>query len=99
MQTIVQVPEGSTPSTIREIVAALNEQLLEATHEVKNWGDWIHFTGCQTVISIESMRGLATTATIEHAEDERIDPTVAILKAFHQVGWVGLDEDGEYPLG
>jgi hypothetical protein len=99
MQTVVQVPDSSEPSTVREVVSALKKQKLEARHESKNWGDWIHLEGCTTVISIESMRGITSTATIEHGEDERNDPTLAILAAFHKLGWVGIDEDGEYPLG
>jgi hypothetical protein len=99
MQTVVQVPSDNEPSTVREVVSALKKQKLEARHEAQNWGDWIYLEGCTTVISIESMRGLTSTATIEHGEDERNDPTLAILAAFHKLGWVGIDEDGEYPLG
>lgn len=99
MQTVVRTPEGETACTIREVVAALNKQKLEARHEAKDWGDWIHLEDSETVISIESMRGLTSTATIEHAEDEARDPRLAIFAAFHQLGWIGIDEDGEYPLG
>lgn len=98
MQTVVQTPEGEVACTIREVVGALKKQKLEARHEAKDWGDWIHLEGSETVISIESMRGLASTATIEHAEEEPNDPRLAIFAAFHQLGWVGVDEDGEYPL-
>jgi hypothetical protein len=99
MQTVVQTPEGEVACTIREVVAALKKQKLEARHEAKDWGDWIHLEGSETVISIESMRGLTSTATIEHAEEEANDPRLAIFAAFHQLGWIGIDEDGEYPLG
>lgn len=100
MQTVVQSPsEKHSPLTIREVLVALKKENLEPSHKAKNWGDWIHLEGCETVISIESMRGLTGTATIEHAEDERADPTQALLRAFHKLGWVGVDEDGEYPLG
>lgn len=99
MQTVVRVPESAEPSTIREVVAALRKEELEPKHDSKSWGDWIHLEGCNTVISIDSMRGLTSAATVEHAEDERNDPTPAILRAFHKLGWVGIDEDGEYPLG
>lgn len=99
MQTVVQTPDDTTTSTIREVVNALKKQKLDATHEAKNWGDWIHLDGSTTVISIESMRGLTSTATIEHGEDEADDPRLAIFAAFHQLGWVGVDEDGPYPLG
>lgn len=99
MQTVVQVPEGETSCTIREVVTALRAEKLEARHEKKNWGDWIHLAGSDTVISIESMRGLTSTATIEHAEDESEELAPSILCAFHRLGWVGVDEDGEYPLG
>ena len=99
MQTVVQAPEGDLPCTIREVVAALKKQKLDARHEVKDWGDWIHLNGTETVISIESIRGLTSTATIEHAEEESNDPRMAIFAAFHALGWIGIDEDGEYPLG
>lgn len=99
MQTVLQIPEGGVACTIREVVGALKKQKLEARHEAKDWGDWIHLDGSETVISIESMRGLTSTATIEHAEEEANDPRLAIFAAFHQLGWVGLDEDGVYPLG
>lgn len=98
MQTVVQLPAGEPPCTVREVVGALKKQKLEPTHEAKNWGDWIHLEGSSTVISIESMRVLTSTATIEHGEDEANDPRLAIFAAFHQLGWVGCDEDGEYPL-
>lgn len=99
MQTLVQTPNSDSPCTIREVMSALKQQKLEARYEAKNWGDWIYLEGSTTVISIECMRGLTSSATIEHGEDERNDPRLAIFAAFHQLGWVGNDEDGEYPLG
>lgn len=98
MQTVVRTPESQPPSTVTEVLAALRAQKLEPRHEAKSWGDWIYLNGTETVISIESMRGLATTATIEHAEDDSRDAGQAILAAFDKLGWVGVDEDGEYPL-
>lgn len=98
MNTVVQIPEGGTSCTIREVVSALKAQKLEARHEKKDWGDWIHLGGCRTVISIESMRGLTSTATIEPGEDEADETGPAILRAFGALGWVGVDEDGEFPL-
>jgi hypothetical protein len=99
METLVRIPDGGVACTIREVVDSLNAKKLKARHEAKDWGDWIHLAGSATVISIESMRGLAATATIEHGEDEPRDPRLAIFEAFHELGWVGVDEDGEYPLG
>lgn len=99
METVIQVPEGETPCMIREVLSALQAQDLEARHEKKAWGDWIHLGGSETVISIESQRGLTSTATIEHGENESEELTPTLLRAFHKLGWVGVDEDGEYPLG
>ncbi|MDX1680617.1 MAG: hypothetical protein R3242_07795 [Akkermansiaceae bacterium] len=99
METQVILPDSEAPSTIREVVAALRKVNLEARHEAKDWGDWIHLAGHDTVISIESMRGLTSSATIEHAEgEEQGKPADAILKAFASIGWQGVDEDGPYPL-
>lgn len=99
METLVQLPEEASPCTIREVVNALRSKKLNPTHEAKNWGDWITFEDCHTVISIESVRGLTSCATIEHAEEDNPDPSPAILKAFHSLGWQGVDDDGPYPLG
>ena len=52
----------------------------------------------QTVISIESMRGLASSATVEHAEDDGDDINMQILSAFGKLGWMGSDEEGEFRL-
>ena len=99
VNTVVQAPEDDVPCTIREVVAALRDQKIEARHEKKDWGDWIILRGSDTVISIESMRGLTSTATIEHAEEEADGLALQLQAAFHQLGWVGVDDDGPYPLG
>lgn len=99
MNTVVQAPEDAVPSTIGEVVAALKSKKVDARHEKKDWGDWIILAGSETVISIESMRGLTTTATIEHAENEADGLALKLQAAFHQLGWEGVDEDGPYPLG
>lgn len=99
METQVILPDSEPPCTIREVVAALDKAKLKARHEAKSWGDWIYLEGHRTVISIESMRGLTGSATIEHAEGEEQAPGQAILKAFCNLGWLGIDEDGPYPLG
>lgn len=98
METQVILPDSEPPCTIREVVAALGKANLKARHEAKNWGDWIHLEGHRTVISIESMRGLTSSATIEFAEGEEHTPGLAILKAFASLGWLGVDKDGPYPL-
>jgi hypothetical protein len=98
MNTVVQVPDGETPCTISEVVAALREQEVEARHQKKDWGDWLTLRGSQTVISIEAIRGLTSTATIEHDEDEADDLALRLQQAFHGLGWEGIDEDGPYPL-
>ncbi len=98
METVLQLPESEDPCTIREVVEALRKEKLSPRHEAKNWGDWIHLEGYGTVISIESMRGLTSSATIEHGEGEDEEPADAILRAFGTLGWVGIGEDGEYPL-
>lgn len=99
METQLILPESSPPSTISEVLAALKKEKLEPRHEAKNWGDWIHLENYRTVISIESNRGLSSSATIEHAEGEEDDePKFSILRAFDKIGWLGVDDDGEYPL-
>lgn len=99
METQLQANESEPPSTISEVLSSLRQEKLEVRHEKKNWGDWIHFEGYLTVISIESMRGLTSAATIEHGEGEETDePIPAIFRAFGRLGWHGIDEDGEFPL-
>lgn len=97
METRVRLPEGEPPATIREVVLALQEQKLAAKHDKQNWGDWIVFEGKETVVSIESNRGLASSATIEEAEGEE-DLTGKAIVAFRKLGWEGEDEEGPYPL-
>lgn len=99
VNTVVQVPENDVPCTITEVLAALKEQNIEARHERRDWGDWIVLRGSGTVISIESMRGLTSSATIEHAEDEADGLALRLQCAFHRLGWEGIDEDGSYALG
>ena len=98
METVLQLPESEDRCTIIDVVEALRKEKLFPRHESKNWGDWIHFEGHRTVISIESMRGLTSSATVEHSEDESEELAPAILRAFGRLGWVGIGEDGEYAL-
>jgi hypothetical protein len=100
METIIKLPDDETPSTISEILSSLRKEHFEPRHEAKAWGDWIYLDGYTTVISIECNRGLSSSATIEHGEgEEEGEPTVSILRAFGRLGWHGIDDDGEYPLG
>jgi hypothetical protein len=100
METLLQLSESEAPSTIVEVLQALRGQDLDPRHEAKTWGDWIHIDGFRTVISIESMRGLTRSATIEHGENEESEePIPSIHRAFSQLGWHGIDEEGEFPLG
>lgn len=99
METVVQLPESEAPNTISEVLTAFRKEKLEPRHEKKSWGDWIHFEGFQTVVSIESIRGLTSSATVEHAEDEEnSEPGTSILRAFGKLGWTGIDDDGEFML-
>ncbi|MFK7850241.1 MAG: hypothetical protein AB8D78_04610 [Akkermansiaceae bacterium] len=99
METVLQLPDSSPPNTLEEVAAALEKQHLEPRIESKTWGDWIYLNNYRTVISIESMRGLSSSATIEHDEDENQDePAKSILRAFASLGWVGIDEEGEFAL-
>lgn len=100
METLVRLPEDSAPSTVSEVLAALRKEHLEPRHESKAWGDWIYLDSYSTVISIESNRGLSSAATIEHGEgEEEGEPVTSILRAFGRLGWLGIDDDGEFPLG
>ncbi|HCC20225.1 MAG TPA: hypothetical protein DEP88_03120 [Verrucomicrobiales bacterium] len=98
METRLHVPDMDPPSSISEVMIALRDMKLEPKHEKKDWGDWITFSSKNTVISIESMRGLASSATIEHAEEDGDEINMNILAAFGQLGWMGSDEDGEFRL-
>ena len=94
----MHLPDMEPPSSISEVVVALRSQKLEPKHEKKDWGDWITFPGKQSVISIESMRGLASSATVEHAEEDGEDINMKILAAFAKLGWMGSDDEGEFRL-
>ena len=98
MDYLVAVPESSNPSTLRSVLAALRAQKLVVTHDHKNWGDWLRVEGCETVISIEVAHGLTSTATIEHSDDDSEDILPTIYRAFHHIGWIGIDEEGEFQL-
>ncbi|MFD2255715.1 hypothetical protein ACFSSA_03420 [Luteolibacter algae] len=99
METLLQLPESSTPSTLNEVLASLKKEHFEARLESKAWGDWIYLEGYKSVISIESNRGLSSSATIEHAEGEEDGEFVqSIFRAFGRLGWHGIDDDGEFAL-
>jgi len=98
MDLVYHLPETSPPSSIKEVVASLNGQKLNARHDKQDWGDWIHLEARQTVISIESMRGLTRSATIELSESDPESLLPKITSAFTKLGWYGSDEDGEYKL-
>lgn len=99
METVVQVPESATASTLSEVLAALRKEHLDPRHEAKSWGDWITLECYNTVISIEVNHGLSTSATIEHGDGEEDgEPIPSILRAFGKLGWHGIDDDGEFPL-
>lgn len=98
MDTVFHLPEYETPATIKEVVHALKDQKLKAVHDKQSWGDWINLQGCETVISIESMRGLTRSATIELSEKDPEEVEMKIVAAFRALGWYGMDEDGEYQL-
>lgn len=98
METRVHLPSTKSSSSIVEVVSKLTEQGLKAVHDKKDWGDWINFEGQQTVISIESERGMSSQATIEYAEGEDDHLEIPIISAFRELGWYGTDEDGEYRL-
>ena len=98
METRLHITDMEPPSSITEVLVALCDQKLEPKHEKKDWGDWITFSGKNTVISIESMRGLTSSATIEHADEDGDEINMNILAAFGQLGWMGSDEEGEFRL-
>ncbi len=100
METLIKLPDDANPSTIVEVLASLRKEHFEPRHEAKAWGDWIYLGSYTTVISIESNRGLSSSATIEHGEgEEEGEPTISIKRAFGRLGWMGVDDDGEYSLG
>ena len=99
METLLRLPDSSEPSTLNEVLDALRKEHLEPRLESKTWGDWIYFDGYSSVISIESNRGLSASATIEHAEGEEDGELVqSIFRAFGRLGWLGIDDDGEFAL-
>jgi hypothetical protein len=65
---------------------------------IAHYGQNCWWCGCETVISIEVAHGLTSTATIEHCEDDSEDILPALYRAFDHVGWIGMDDDGEYRL-
>ena len=97
MDTRVILPDSEPTQTISEVVAALRSKKLKPKHEKKDWGDWITFAGKETVIAIESARGLTSSATVESLENEW-DFNLKILQSFAKLGWMGEDENGPYPL-
>jgi hypothetical protein len=99
METLLQISDSSTPSTLDEVLASLKKEHLEPRLESKAWGDWIYLDGFGTVIAIESNSGLSSSATIEHAADEEDGEIVlCIYRAFGRLGWHGIDDDGEFAL-
>jgi len=100
METLIKLPDSAAPSTISEVLASLRKEHFDPRNEAKAWGDWIYLGTYTTVISIESNRGLSSSATIEHGEgEEEGEPMKSILRAFARLGWHGVDDDGEFPLG
>ena len=98
METRLHLPESEPPATIKEVLKELRAQKLKPVHEAKNWGDWINFPGHETVISIESVRGLTRHATVEPSPDDPDSLEISIISAFRKLGWYASDEDGEYQL-
>jgi hypothetical protein len=98
METRVHLPETEKPSSIKHVISALSDQGLEPKHDKKDWGDWINLPPYKTVISIESINGMTSSATIEYAEGEDDVLEIPIISAFRDLGWYGTDEDGEYLL-
>ncbi|WP_411826731.1 hypothetical protein [Luteolibacter sp. AS25] len=99
METVLQLSDVSAPNTLDEVVSALKKESLKARLESKTWGDWIYIEDYRTVISIESSRGLSSSATVEHGEGEEYgEPVQSIYRAFAKLGWHGIDEDGEFAL-
>lgn len=98
METPLHLPQSASPNSIREVMNALEKQGLSPRHDKKAWGDWINFGGADTVISIESVRGLSRMATVEPSERDAEEVQDDIMAAFASLGWYGSDEDGEYQL-
>lgn len=99
MTIVLRTPESAPPSTIIEILDALRKEGLDPRMIKKSWGDWIHLDSYETIISIEVVHGLSSSATIEPSEEEtNEEPTFAIQRAFARLHWVGIDDDGEFRL-
>ena len=99
METLLQHSDTTTPNTLDEVLASLKKEHFEPRLESKAWGDWIYLDGYSSVISIESNRGLSSSATVEHAEGEEDGEFVqCIYRAFGRLGWHGVDDDGEFAL-
>ncbi len=99
MDILVTAPESQEVTTLDEVLGALVGQRLSPNLVTKSWGDWIHFAKSKVVISIESLRNITSSATIEAPEDtESPDLIPSILKAFASLHWQGHDEDGPYDL-
>lgn len=98
METILHLPEFEKACSIKQVVSSLHDQGLDPNHDKKDWGDWINLPPNKTVISIASERGLTRFATIEFAEGEDDHLEIPIITAFRELGWYGMDEDGEYRL-
>ncbi len=99
METQLQLSDVSDPCTLKDVLDSLKKEHLEPRLESKAWGDWIYLGGYNSVISIESNRGLSSSATIEHAEGEENGELVqCIYRAFGRLGWHGIDDEGEFAL-
>lgn len=98
METTLHLPETESACSIKQVVSSLQNQGLDPKHDKKDWGDWINLPPHQTVISIASERGMTRSATIEYAEGEDDHLEILIVSAFRDLGWYGIDEDGEYRL-
>lgn len=99
METLLLLSNTTAPSTLNEVLDSLKKEHLDPRLESKAWGDWIYLNGYKSVISIESNRGLSSSATIEHAEGEEGGELVqCIHRAFARLGWHGMGADGEFDL-
>jgi hypothetical protein len=98
MDIVVTIAEDGAPTTLKKVITAIRAQDFQVKHDHKNWGDWLRIEGCETVISIECVDGYTSSATIEHCEEDSEALLPALFKAFDRLGWVGMDEDGPYPL-
>ena len=97
METRIFIPESKPPQSITEVMTALRSQKLKPQHQKKDWGDWILIPSTETVIAIESVRGMASSATVESVENEW-ELNQKILAVFAKLGWMGEDDEGPYPL-